>query len=85
MPSLSTSNGKESITLTLSEVRKIFEAVYIIRGVERYLGGAKEGVETNERKFQELAMKLCKEYGSQHLDSAGYPKETPKQKASNAL
>lgn len=90
MPSLSTSNGVDRTTISLSEVRKIFEALYIVRGIERYNGGPTKDsqgqyIETNERQFQALAMSICKQYGNQHLDSAGYPKETPKQAAANKV
>lgn len=84
MPTLSTSNGKEKITLSLSEVRQIFQALYIVRGIEKYLG-TPEKTETNERKFQDLARALCKEYGAGHLDAAGYPKETVLMKKKNEL
>jgi hypothetical protein len=83
VPSLSTSKGEDKIVISKPETLRIFEAVYIVRALEKMETGKDRQAEL--KLFQELGLKIARKYGAEHVDADGYPKETTRQAAANKL
>jgi hypothetical protein len=83
VPSLSTSKGEDKIVISKPETIRGFEALYIVRALEKMETTAERKAEL--KQYQELSLKIFRRYGAEHVDADGYPKETQRQAAANKL
>lgn len=82
MPSLSTSKGEDRIVVSKPETIRLFEAVYIVRALEKMETTAEDKADL--KQYQALGLKIARKYGAEHIGTDGYPKETSRQQASNS-